>query len=106
MRERRKNSPSKLQAMASLDTDLAAIRGDFAEYLRARGYAEATVEAHQGFLSHAAHWLHGSGKGLSSIFREEVWDLLAQHLRGRSLPAMINHRKALLHWLKFQGRFR
>lgn len=106
MRERRKNSPSKLQAMESLDTDLATIRGDFAEHLRARGYAEATVEAYQGFLAHAAHWLHGSGKSLSLIFREEVWDLLTQHLRGRSLPAMINYRKALFHWLKFQGRFR
>jgi hypothetical protein len=106
MRERRKNSSFELQAVKSLDSDLATIRGDFAEYLRARGYAEATVEAYQGWLSQTARWLHESGKDLSSIFREEIWDFLTQHMRGRSFLTMSIYRKVLFHWLKFQRRFR
>ena len=106
MQERRKNSPSKLQVPESLAKDLETIHGDFTEYLRARGYAEATIEAYQRWLRHVAQWLHGSGKSLTSLFREEVWSLLTQRLRGRSFLTRIRYRKALFHWLKFQGRFR
>ena len=106
MRERRKNSRHKPQVSQSLSAELEAIHGDFTEYLRARGYAEATIGAYQGCLRRAAQWLHGSGRSLFSVFREEVWSLLTQRLRGRSLATVIEHRKALFHWLKFQGRFR
>lgn len=105
MRERR-NSSTKLQAANSLESDLRTIRGEFVEYLRARGYAEATIESYQRLVTHATRLLHQSGKELSNIFREEIRGFLAQHLRGRSFWTMCNYRKALFHWLKFQGRFR
>ena len=106
MRERRKNSSTKRQAADSLDSHLATIHGEFAEHLRARGYAEATIESYQRLISHAARLLHESGKDLSCIFREEIWGFLTQHMRGRSFCTMCSYRKALFHWLKFQGRFR
>jgi integrase/recombinase XerD len=106
MRERHKNSPSELQVTESLVRDHETIRRDFTEYLRARGYAEATIDWYQRCLGHAARWLHDSGKSLSCLFREEVWSLLTQRLRGRKLSTVIGYRKALFHWLKFQGRFR
>ena len=106
MRERRKKSSFKLQAVQNLDSDLAAIRGDFVGYLRERGYADATLEAYERWLSQVARWRHESGKDLSSIFREEVWRFLTQHMRGRSIVTKRRYRKVLFHWLKFQGRFR
>jgi integrase/recombinase XerD len=106
MRERRKNSSTKLRTADSLDSHLATIRGEFAEYLSARGYATATIESNQRLVSHAARLLHESGKELSCIFREEIWGFLTQHMRGRSFWTMCSYRKALFHWLKFQGRFR
>lgn len=106
MRQRRKSSSFKLQAVKSLDSDLATIRGEFMGYLRARGYADATLEAYERWLSQAARWLHESGKDLSSIFREEIWGFLAQHMSGHSVLTMRCYRKVLFHWLKFQGRFR
>ncbi len=106
MRQRCKNSSFQLQAVKSLDRDIATIRGDFTEYLRARGYADATLEAYERWLSQAARWLHESGKDLSSIFRAEIWGFLTQHMRGRSVLTKRCYRKVLFHWLKFQGRFR
>ncbi|MFL6605683.1 MAG: tyrosine-type recombinase/integrase [Steroidobacteraceae bacterium] len=106
MRERRKRSSFKLQVVKNLDSDLAMIRTDFTEYLRARGYADATLEAYERWLSQAARWLHESGKDLSSIFRGEIWGFLTPHMRGRSVLTKRSYRKVLFHWLKFQGRFR
>jgi integrase/recombinase XerD len=106
MQGRRKNRSFKLQAVKSLGSDLATIREDFTEYLRVRGYADATVEAYERWLSQAARWFHASGKDLTSVFREEIWDFLTQHARGRTVLTKRSYQKALFHWLKFQGRFR
>ena len=44
IRERHKNSPREFQVTESLVRDLETIRRGFTAYLRARGYAEATIE--------------------------------------------------------------
>jgi len=106
VQQRLKNSPSRRQIKEDLDADLATIRGDFTGYLRERGYADATIEAYQRWLSQAARWLQESGKDLSSIFRDEIWGFLTEHMRSRSILTMCNYRKVLFHWLKFQDRFR
>jgi site-specific recombinase XerD len=106
MREHCKQAPSKRQAIQCLSDTLATISGDFARYLRARGYADATVKSYQDELRRVAHWLSDSDKSLNTIFREEVWGFLTQRLPGRSVLTLICYRKALFHWLKFQGRYR
>jgi hypothetical protein len=73
MRERRKKSSLKLQAVKSLNSDLAVIRTDFTEYLRARGYADATLEAY-------GRWL-GSGHALAS----RVWKRSLLHFSRRDM---------------------
>jgi len=87
--------------------DVAAICGDFADYLRARNYAPFTVEHCQRHLMRIADWLreHPNQLALNELTRRVVPRLLTQVLPGRSPETRMNYRKAVLHWLRFTGRY-
>jgi hypothetical protein len=87
--------------------DVAIIRGDFADYLRARHYAPLTIERCQRHLTRIAEWLrkHPKQPALNGLTRSMVPRLLVQVLPGRSLETRMNCRKAVFHWLRFKGRF-
>jgi site-specific recombinase XerD len=94
----RSNGPAK---------DVAIIRDDFADYLRARNYAPLTVEHYQRHLLRVACWLreHGHRPPLNELTRRIVPRLLAQVLPRRSPETQMNYRKAVFHWLRFVGRY-
>jgi site-specific recombinase XerC len=87
--------------------DVAVIRGDFADYLRARNYAPFTMEQCQRHLTRIVDWLreHPNQPALNELTRRMVPRLLAQVLPGRSSETRINYRKAVFHWLRFKGRY-
>jgi integrase/recombinase XerD len=87
--------------------DVTVICGNFADYLRARNYAPFTVEHCQRHLMRIADWLreHPNQPALNELTRRMVPRLLAQVLLGRSPETRMNYRKAVLHWLRFAGRY-
>ena len=87
--------------------DGAVIRGDFADYLRARNYAPLIVEHCQRLLTRIADWLreHPNQPAMSELTRRVVPRLLTQVLPGRSPETRMNYRKAVMHWLRFRGRY-
>ena len=87
--------------------DAAVSRGEFTDYLRARNYAPLTVEHCQRLLTRIADWLrdHPNQPTLKELTRRMVPRLLRQALPGRSLETRRNYRKAVLHWLRFKGRY-
>lgn len=89
------------------EKDLAIIRGGFADYLRDRHYAPLSVEHCQCSLERIADWLrrHPKQPTLNELTRSIVPSLLARVLPGRSLETRMNYRKAVLHWLRFKGRY-
>ena len=87
--------------------DAALIRGGFSEYLRGLGLSAITVEHYQRRLMHLAHWLHEHPHRLplSKLTRRAASNLLNDCLEGRGFETVINYRKALFHWLRFQARY-
>ena len=87
--------------------DVALIRGGFADYLRGLGLSPWTVELYLRRLTLVAHWLHEHPHRLplSKLTRRAVSNLLNDCLEGRGFETVINYRKALFHWLRFQGRY-
>src|SRR6266436_8707918 len=87
--------------------DVALIRAGFAEYLRSLGFSVFTVERYLRRLVRVAHWLHEHPRRLplSKLARRAVTKLLNDCLEGRCFETVINYRKALFHWLRFQGRY-
>lgn len=87
--------------------DVALIRGGFAEYLRRLGFSAFTIEHYLRRLIRVAHWLHEHPRrlSLSKLTRRTVTKLLNDCLEGRCFETMINYRKALFHWLRFQERY-
>ena len=90
-----------------LAKDVALIQGPFGDYLRGLGYAAITIEDCQRKLICVAAWLreHSSYPLLSEFTRRQVPGLLARILPQRSLATRDNYRRALVHWLRFQGRY-
>jgi integrase/recombinase XerD len=87
--------------------DVALIRGGFADYLRDLGFSAFTIEHYLRRLVRVAHWLHEHPRRLplSKLTRRAVSNLLKDCLEGRSFETVINYRKALFHWLRFQARY-
>jgi site-specific recombinase XerD len=87
--------------------DVALIRGGFADYLRDLGFSAFTIEHYLRHLVRVAHWLHEHPRRLplSKLTRRAVSNLLKDCLEGRSFETVINYRKALFHWLRFQARY-
>ena len=107
-RSHRRNPRRRSRALEKgLAENVALIQGDFADYLRARHYAPFTVEHCQRHLRRIADWLreHPNQRALNELTRPMVPRLLAQVLPGRSPETRMNYRKALFHWLRFQGRY-
>ena len=90
-----------------LAEDVAVIHGEFADYLRARHYAQFTVDQYQRRLVWVASWLreHCRRPTLHELTRRMVPHLLAKVFPRRSPETRINYRKAVLHWLRFKGRY-
>ena len=86
--------------------DVALIRGGFADYLRDLGFSAFTIEHYLRRLVRVAHWLreHPRRLPLSKLTRRAVSNLLKDCLEGRSFETVINYRKTLFHWLRFQAR--
>jgi integrase/recombinase XerD len=86
--------------------DATLIRGGFADYLRSLGFAALTVELYLRRLMLVAHWLHEHPHRLPlcKLTPGAVPKLLDDCLEGRRFETVINYRKALFHWLRFQGR--
>jgi site-specific recombinase XerD len=87
--------------------DVALIRGGFADYLRELGFSAFTVEHYLRRLMRLARWLHEHPRclPLSKLTRRAVKNLLKNCLECRSSETVINYRKALFHWLRFQARY-
>jgi hypothetical protein len=87
--------------------NVALIRGGFADYLRGLGFSAFTVELYLRRLMLVAHWLHEHPHRLplNKLTRRAVANLLKDCLEGRCSETVINYRKALLHWLRFQSRY-
>ena len=87
--------------------DVVLIRGGFADYLRGLGFSGFTVEHYLRRLMRVAHWLHEQPRRLplNKLTRMAVPNLLSDCLAGRCFETVINYRKALFHWLRFQGRY-
>jgi hypothetical protein len=87
--------------------DVALVRGDFADYLRGLGFSAFTVEYYLRRLMRVAHWLHEHPRRLplSKLTRKAIPNLLNDCLEGRCFETVINYRKALFHWLRFQSRY-
>jgi integrase/recombinase XerD len=101
LRRPREKEPKELTAQ------VATIRGGFAEYLRGLGYASITIDHYQRHLSFVAGWLekHPKRGSLDELSRGIVLCLLHDILPGRRPETLINYRKAVFHWLRFQGRY-
>jgi site-specific recombinase XerD len=87
--------------------DVALIRGGFADYLRNLSFSAFTVEHYLRRLMRVAHWLHEHPRRLplSKLTRRGVYNLLKECLEDRCAETVINYRKALFHWLRFQARY-
>jgi len=94
-------------ASAELAKDVAVIRGDFGRYLCELGYAALTIEQYQRKLVRVATWLrnHRHHSGLTALTRRMIPSLLVRALPRHDSETRMNYRKALFHWLRFQGRY-
>ena len=92
---------------SGLTDDVAVIRSNFGDYLRGLGYASITLEQYQRKLICVATWLreHPCHPSLDEFTRRTVPGMLAKMLPRRSAETRNYYRKALFHWLRFQGRY-
>jgi len=90
-----------------LAEDLAVIHGDFADYLRARGYAPFSVDFYERHLVRMACWLRAYQRGpaLHELTRQAIPRLLAKALPHCCPKTKRKYYRAVVHWLRFKGRY-
>lgn len=91
---------------SSLATDLAVIRGSFAEALRDKGYRPSTIGVYLAVLCRAARLRARAGASLAELRREDILGLLRRLLRRcHDRHYYQTCCSPLYAWLKFHGSF-
>lgn len=102
----KRSSRSRLQSDGRTK-DVALIRGDFSDYLRARNYTALTIGLYQRHLIRIACWLreHPHHPPLRQLSLRMVPRLLVQALPRLAEKTRWNYRAAVIHWLRFTGHY-